>query len=238
MKKIREHQAFLPISLIVIFTILVIFKRIGLNATQGYIYQLVLAFFVLTYVTAHKIKTFHKVSIMLGFLFCFIGDMFLAGAFRDFIDSGLQMPLGMAGYFLGHVWWLISIVQFKEKFEIKRTLAIFGITYVVLFVAWLFVVKNPEQSLLSTLALFYSWAIAAPFVLSVSVVSKVKSYGWMIAGYAMLIFSDTLIGVRDIRGFDPFGGWHNDIVWFTYLVGIAAIAYFFYSYKKRTLIEE
>ncbi len=233
MQKLRENSTFLPLALIFIFTLLMIFDRIGLNSTEGYIYQLVLALFALTYITGHKKKPFHIVTIMLGFLFCFIGDLFLAGAFRDYGIDGLRMPLGMAGFFLGHVWWFISLLQYKEKYELKRTLITFVIVYVLIFVIWLFLVNNPDEGLLSTLALFYSWGIAAPFALSISMVKTIKPYVYLIVGYANLIFSDTLIAVRDIKGLDPFGGWHNDIVWWTYLVGISAITYFFVTYQKQ-----
>ncbi len=232
MQKLRENSTFLPLSLIAIFTLLMIFDRIGLNSTEGYIYQLVLALFALTYITGHGKKPRHVVSIMLGFLFCFIGDLFLAGAFKDFIDSGLRMPLGMAGFFLGHIWWFISLLQYKEKYELKRTLIVFVVVYVLIFIVWLLLVNNPDNSFLSILALLYSWGIAAPFALSVSMVKTVKPYAYLIIGYANLIFSDTLIAVRDIKGLDPFGGWHDDIVWWTYLVGISAITYFFVIYKK------
>jgi len=238
MQKLRVNSAFLPVSLIAIYAILVIFERIGLNSTQGYIYQLVLAFFALTYITGHKKKTLQVVSIMLGFLFCLIGDLFLAGGFNDFIDGGLKMPLGMAGFFLGHIWWFISLLQFKEKYEAKRTITVFAIVYVVIFIVWLFLVRNSSETLLSTLALFYSWGIAAPFALSISMVKNVKPYVFLIVGYAHLIFSDTLIAVRDIKGLDPFGAWHGDIVWFTYVIGLSAITYFFVSYiKKQEVIE-
>lgn len=232
MQKLRENGTFLPLSLIAIFTLLVIFERIGLNSTQGYIYQLILALFVFVYVMGHQKKTFQVVSIMLGFLFCFIGDLFLAGAFRDLIDGGMRMPLGMAGFFLGHVWWLIAILGFKESFEKKRVLIVFGVTYLSILLLWILLVNNPNEGLLSILALFYSWGIAAPFALSVSLIDKVKPFKFLMFGYASLIFSDLLIALRDIKGLDPFGTWHNDIVWFTYLLGISLISYFFVIYKK------
>ena len=232
MQKIREHQGFLPLSLITIFIVLMIFERIGLNATRGYIYQLTLAFFALTFVTSHGKSKFHVVSVMLGYLFCFVGDLFLAGAFRDYAIDSLRMPLGMAGFFLGHIWWFISMLQYKEKFEKKRTLITFASVYTVIFLIWLLLVNNPNQPILSPLALVYSWGIAAPFTLTVILSSKTKKYIYLVIGYVNLIFSDTLIAVRDIKGLDPFGGWHNDIVWLTYLIGISAITYFFVSYNN------
>lgn len=238
MQKLRKNSMFLPVSLIFIFTLLVIFERIGLNATQGYIYQLVLALFAFTYITGHKKKPFHVVSIMLGFLFCFMGDLFLAGGFNDYIDSGMRMPLGMAGFFLGHVWWFVALLQYKESYKLKRTLTVFIIVYVAIFSVWLFLVNQPNEQFLSILALLYSWGIAAPFALSISMVKKVKPYVFLIIGYAHLIFSDTLIAIRDIKGLDPFGGWHDDIVWWTYLVGISAITYFFVSYQKNKIIND
>ena len=51
--------------------------------------------------------------------------------------------------------------------------------------------------------------------------------------YAIFIFSDLLIGMKDIKGIDiPFVSF---AIWFTYIIALSGIAYVLVSYKEHPI---
>lgn len=237
---LKKNGIFVPIMAVGIYFILRIFEWIGLNATQGYILQLMLIFYSIVYVKDHDKKTSHKILIILGGVFCLIGDMFLASAFRPLLEklnlTGFRMPFGMLGFFIGNILWFISLCQHHDNISMKRFYKVFLLVAASLILLWFVTIFNTDNLLLSILALVYCFGLGLNLTYAIANLKQDKLYKVLLVGYIVFIFSDLWIGINDIKGFDtnPYVlGQDAVVIWLSYVIALACIFYFHASYQRR-----
>lgn len=157
-------------------------------------------------------------------------DAVLANAFRNHFSLGvLRMPLGMAGFFIGHTFWYLAILGFKDPLDKKKTFVSFGVTFGVLIILWFLLINN-DFDLLSFLALIYCVALGTPLAHSIAQFGKQPAYKLLTVFYTIFILSDMIIGMKDIKGIDiPAAGF---LIWFTYIIALAGIVYSLVLHRK------
>lgn len=92
---------------------------------------------------------------------------------------------------------------------------------VLLFV---FTVFNPDELLLSILAIVYAVALGIGLTLGLSMKDN-PIYRFLAWGYGIFIFSDWLIAIRSIKGWNTPDIISNQGVWLTYIVALSLICY-------------
>lgn len=231
MKKLTDYALFLPLSVVLVWLIREFYLAINLEWTNGFTLQYFLIFYLVAYALNSKsYKPYVRVLMVLGAVFCLVGDTFLANAFRHhFSLGGLRMPLGMLGFFIGHMLWFVTLLGFNPTTTKKKLMMSMSIVFGVLLILW-FALINHNFDLLSILALVYSLALGMPLAFSIANL-KHKTFLLLTIFYSIFIFSDMLIGINDIRGWDvPMYGF---MVWFTYAIAISGIAYALVSHGGR-----
>lgn len=237
---LRKNGLFVPVIAVAIYLIMRIFEWIGLNSTQGYILQLMLIGYVAVYVMYHNKPTAQKTLIILGGVFCLVGDMFLAGAFQPLLKNisleNFRMPFGMLGFFIGNILWFTSLWFNKDNISTKRFFKYFLVVALSLIVLWFITIFNQNNLLLSILALVYCFCLGLNLTFGLANLKVNPKYKLLVVGYSVFILSDLWIGVNDIKGFDtnPYVfGLDSFVIWITYLVALACIFYFHASYEKK-----
>src|SRR5690554_5163858 len=104
MKNITKFALFLPVSVVLIWLIKELYDVLDIHWTNGFTLQYILIFYLLAYaVSSPNRPLMQRIFMVLGGVFCLVGDTFLANALSNhFTLGGLKMPLGIAGFFIGH----------------------------------------------------------------------------------------------------------------------------------------
>ncbi len=230
MKNITKFALFLPVSVVLIWLIKELYDVLDIHWTNGFTLQYILIFYLLAYaVSSPNRPLMQRIFMVLGGVFCLVGDTFLANALSNhFTLGGLKMPLGIAGFFIGHTFWFFAFLQFRDQTTKKRLIYSFSIVFGTMIVLW-FLLINQNFNLLSILALIYCVALGTPLSYAIAHSKNNFSYKMLAVFYGIFIFSDLLIGMKDIRGYDiPMVGF---IIWFTYIIALSGITYVLVSYQ-------
>jgi len=230
MKNIEKWAIIVPVSVVVIWLIRELYGALNITWSNGFTLQYMLIFYLIFGAFIYKERPIiQKVSIILGAVFCLVGDTFLASALvNHFNFGGLRMPLGMAGFFIGHAFWFVAMLMFPAKATKKQYYLSYGITFGILLILW-FILVNNNFDLLSILSLVYCFALGAPLSHSIANFRQNLSFKLLAIFYAIFIFSDLLIGMHDIKGLDiPLYGFS---VWFTYIIALSGISYSILTFK-------
>src|SRR5690606_22502536 len=99
-----------------------LYGALNITWSNGFTLQYMLIFYLIFGAFIYKERPIiQKVSIILGAVFCLVGDTFLASALvNHFNFGGLRMPLGMAGFFIGHAFWFVAMLMFPAKATKKQ----------------------------------------------------------------------------------------------------------------------
>lgn len=232
MKSLTKNGLYIPIVVVLMWLIREFYLLINLSWSNGFTLQYILIFYILAMSFQVNEKKFQAYMFVLGSIFCLLGDTFLANAMSHYVNLGsMRMPLGIAGFFVGHTFWFIGTLQFKDKVSSKKTYLSFLITFTFMVVLW-FILINNNFNFLSILALVYCVALGTPLAYSIARVKLNRNYVLLTIFYSIFIFSDLLIGMHEIKGIDiPIYGF---LVWFTYIIALSGITYALVSHRNKS----
>lgn len=219
--KVYDARFLTPLMVVISYVWIQLLNLSGLNVTSGMVYQMILVLYVFFLTFYKPIKPLQKVLLVMGVLFCLIGDMALSRAFDT--PSGYRMPVGMGLFFIGHLSFIFGILTFRKP-KLKALRTNFIIVFSVIVLLFLFTVFNPDELLLSILAIVYAVALGVGLSIGLSMKDN-PIYKYLAVGYGIFIFSDWLIAIRSIKGWDTPEIINNQGVWFTYILALSLICY-------------
>lgn len=219
--KVYDARFLVPIMVVIAYVWIQLFNLSGLKTNAGMVYQMILVLYVFFLVFYKPIKPIQKALLILGILFCLIGDMALSSAFET--PSGYRLPIGMGLFFVGHLSFILGILTFRKP-KLKAFRTNFIIVFSVIVLLFIFTVFNPDEMLLSILAIVYAVALGVGLTIGLSMKDN-PIYRYLAWGYGIFIFSDWLIAIRSIKGWDTPNLINNQGVWFTYILALSLICY-------------
>jgi hypothetical protein len=219
--KVYDARFLTPLMVVITYVWIQLFNLSGIGINAGMVYQMILVLYVFFLTFYKQIKPIQKLYLVLGILFCLIGDMALSRAFDT--PSGYRLPIGMGLFFIGHVNFILGIFSFRKP-KIKAFRTNFLIVFSVIVLLFVFTVFNPDELLLSILAIVYAVALGIGLTLGLSMKDN-PIYRFLAWGYGIFIFSDWLIAIRAIKGWNTPDIINNQGVWFTYILALSLICY-------------
>lgn len=219
--KVYDARFLTPLMVVITYVWIQLFNLSGIGVNAGMVYQMILVLYVFFLTFYKQIKPLQKLYLVLGILFCLIGDMALSRAFDT--PNGYRLPIGMGLFFIGHVNFILGIFSFRKP-KIKAFKTNFLIVFSVIVLLFVFTVFNPDELLLSILAIVYAVALGIGLTLGLSMKDN-PIYRFLAWGYGIFIFSDWLIAIRAIKGWNTPDLINNQGVWFTYIVALSLICY-------------
>lgn len=219
--KVYDARFLTPLMVVITYVWIQLFNLSGLKTNAGLVYQMILVLYVFFLVFYKPIKPLQKIALISGVLFCLIGDMALSRVFET--PSGYRMPIGMGLFFIGHLSFILGILSFrKPKLKAFRTNFLF--VFLGIIILFLFTVFNPDELLLSVLAIVYAVSLGLGLTIGLSMKDN-PVYRTLAIGYGLFIFSDWLIAIKAIKGWDIPSILSNQGVWFTYILALSLICY-------------
>ena len=219
--KVYDARFLTPLMVVITYVWIQLFNLSGIGVNAGMVYQTILILYVFFLTFYKQIKPLQKLYLVLGILFCLIGDMALSRAFDT--PNGYRLPIGMGLFFIGHVNFILGIFSFRKP-KIKAFKTNFLIVFSVIVLLFVFTVFNPDELLLSILAIVYAVALGTGLTLGLSMKDN-PIYRFLAWGYGIFIFSDWLIAIRSIKGWNTPDLINNQGVWLTYIVALSLICY-------------
>lgn len=219
--KVYDARFLTPLMVVITYVWIQLFNLSGIGVNAGMVYQMILVLYVFFLTFYKQIKPLQKLYLVLGILFCLIGDMALSRAFDT--PNGYRLPIGMGLFFIGHVNFILGIFSFRKP-KIKAFRTNFLIVFSVIVLLFVFTVFNPDELLLSILAIVYAVALGIGLTLGLSMKDN-PIYRFLAWGYGIFIFSDWLIAIRAINGWNTPDLINNQGVWLTYIVALSLICY-------------
>ena len=219
--KVYDARFLTPLMVVITYVWIQLFNLSGIGINAGMVYQMILVLYVFFLTFYKQIKPIQKLYLVLGILFCLIGDMALSRAFDT--PNGYRLPIGMGLFFIGHVNFILGIFSFRKP-KIKAFRTNFLIVFSVIVLLFVFTVFNPDELLLSILAIVYAVALGIGLTLGLSMKDN-PIYRFLAWGYGIFIFSDWLIAIRAIKGWNTPDIINNQGVWFTYILALSLICY-------------
>lgn len=219
--KVYDARFLTPLMVVITYVWIQLLSLSGLKTNAGFVYQMILVLYVFFLTFYRPIKPVQKALLVFGILFCLIGDMALAGAFET--PSGYRLPIGMGLFFIGHLNFILGIFSFRKP-KLKAFRTNFLIVFSVIVLLFVFTVFNPDELLLSILSIVYAIALGIGLTLGLSMKDN-PVYKYLALGYGIFIFSDWLIAIRSIKGWDTPDIINNQGVWFTYILALSLICY-------------
>ncbi|MDX9807744.1 MAG: lysoplasmalogenase family protein [Acholeplasma sp.] len=219
--KVYDARFLTPLMVVITYVWIQLFNLSGIGVNAGMVYQMILVLYVFFLTFYKQIKPLQKLYLVLGILFCLIGDMALSRAFDT--PNGYRLPIGMGLFFIGHVNFILGIFSFRKP-KIKAFRTNFLIVFSVIVLLFVFTVFNPDELLLSILAIVYAVALGIGLTLGLSMKDN-PIYRFLAWGYGIFIFSDWLIAIRAIKGWNTPNLINNQGVWLTYIVSLSLICY-------------
>ncbi|GEM_PF-2988078 len=219
--KVYDARFLTPLMVVITYVWIQLFNLSGIGVNAGMVYQMILVLYVFFLTFYKQIKPLQKLYLILGILFCLIGDMALSRAFDT--PNGYRLPIGMGLFFIGHVNFILGIFSFRKP-KLKAFRTNFLIVFSVIVLLFVFTVFNPDELLLSILAIVYAVALGIGLTLGLSMKDN-PIYRFLAWGYGIFIFSDWLIAIRAIKGWNTPDLINNQGVWFTYIVALSLICY-------------
>ncbi|MCV2231413.1 lysoplasmalogenase [Acholeplasma manati] len=219
--KVYDARFLTPLMIVITYVWIQLFNLSGIGVNAGMVYQMILVLYVFFLTFYKQIKPLQKLYLVLGILFCLIGDMALSRAFDT--PNGYRLPIGMGLFFIGHVNFILGIFSFRKP-KIKSFRTNFLIVFSVIVLLFVFTVFNPDELLLSILAIVYAVALGIGLTLGLSMKDN-PIYRFLAWGYGIFIFSDWLIAIRAIKGWNTPDLINNQGVWLTYIVALSLICY-------------
>lgn len=219
--KVYDARFLTPLMVVITYVWIQLFNLSGIGVNAGMVYQMILVLYVFFLTFYKQIKPLQKLYLVLGILFCLIGDMALSRAFDT--PNGYRLPIGMGLFFIGHINFILGIFSFRKP-KIKAFKTNFLIVFSVIVLLFVFTVFNPDELLLSILAIVYAVALGIGLTLGLSMKDN-PIYRFLAWGYGIFIFSDWLIAIRSIKGWNTPDLINNQGVWLTYIVALSLICY-------------
>lgn len=219
--KVYDARFLTPLMVVITYVWIQLFNLSGIGVNAGMVYQMILVLYVFFLTFYKQIKPLQKLYLVLGILFCLIGDMALSRAFDT--PNGYRLPIGMGLFFIGHINFILGIFSFRKP-KIKAFKTNFLIVFSVIVLLFVFTVFNPDELLLSILAIVYAVALGIGLTLGLSMKDN-PIYRFLAWGYGIFIFSDWLIAIRAIKGWNTPDLINNQGVWLTYIVALSLICY-------------
>lgn len=220
MLKLKNHR----ISLVFVFQIL--FLIVGIILGKGkrmnkYIVALVSVTFLITALYIFlKRKNVYSKFIFSGMLFCFLGDISLAGFIKDgFIFGGSMFAIAHIIFIIGYIKTIRSQngVVFNRAFFIS---AIFY--YAILMVLWALKLRYMDNSGgLQIGILAYGICLTTMASLAAALCKNEKRYLKTAVGAVFFVISDSFIGMSYAIKI-PYS---EAIIWITYVIALYGIIY-------------
>lgn len=218
--KLKKHR----ISLVFIFQILLLI--VGIIFGKGkrinkYIVALISITFLITALYIFlKRKSVYSKSIFWGMLFCFLGDITIAG----FITGGLMVGGGM--FAIAHIIFIIGYIKtiraqngivFNKGFFIS---AVFY--YAILIALWILKLRYIQNSGGLQIGIFsYGICLTTMASLAAALCENNKKYLKTAVGAIFFIISDSFIGMSHAIKV-PYS---EAIIWTTYVIALYGIIY-------------
>ncbi|MCU0105598.1 lysoplasmalogenase [Acholeplasma vituli] len=219
--KVYDARFLTPLMVVISYVWIQLFKLSGINTNAGMVYQMILVLYVFFLTFYKPIKPSQKVALISGILFCLIGDMALSSAFET--PSGYRLPIGMGLFFIGHLSFIIGILSFRKP-KLKDFRKHFIVVFSIIVVLFVLTVFNFDKILLSVLAIVYAVALSIGLTIGLSMKDN-PIYKYLAVGYGIFIFSDWLIAIKAIKGWDVPELIASQGVWFTYILALSLICY-------------
>lgn len=219
--KVYDARFLTPLMVVISYVWIQLFNLSGIRTNTGMVYQMILVLYVFFLTFYKPIKPYQKVALISGILFCLIGDMALSSAFET--PSGYRLPTGMGLFFIGHVSFILGILSFRKP-KVKDFQKNFIIVFSVIVILFALTVFNLDEMLLSILAIVYALALSIGLAIGLSMKDN-PIYKYLAFGYGIFIFSDWLIALNAIKGWDTPDLISNQGVWFTYILALSLICY-------------
>ncbi len=156
----------------------------------------------------------------------FVGDIFLARV--DGSDNDLLF--GMISFALGHIAYVIGIVQVSHHFDQWAWLLdVLGTWWLIGAIGWLGIVflRNKITSL-HYAALPYSVLLANTGGFATVLALHDSSFWLIVLGTALFLLSDAILALKLFRGWEP--PLLDDVVWLTYGPGQMLIVFGVFLY--------
>lgn len=219
--KVYDARFLTPLMVVIAYVWIQLFNLSGLRTNAGMVYQMILVLYVFFLTFYKPFKPIQKIFLVLGILFCLVGDMALSRAFDT--PNGYRLPIGIGLFFVGHVNYILGILSFRKP-KLKDFKRYFIIVFSVIVLLFIFTVFNPDELLLSILAIVYAVALGLGLTIGLALKDN-PIYRYLAWGYGIFIFSDWLIAIKAIKGWDTPDLINNQGVWFTYILALSLICY-------------
>lgn len=218
--KLKNHK----ISLVFVFQILVLIVGIILGKGKQinkYIVMLISMSFLITALYIFwKRKNVYSKFIFCGMIFCFLGDISIAGFIKDgFIFGGSMFAVAHIIFIIGYIKTIKSQngIVFNKAFFIS---AIFY--YSILIALWVLKLRYIQNSGgLQIGILAYGTCIMTMASLAAALCKNQKKYLKTAVGAVFFIISDSVIGMSYAMKI-PYS---EAIIWITYVIALYGIIY-------------
>ncbi|KAA3663125.1 MAG: lysoplasmalogenase [Chloroflexi bacterium] len=161
--------------------------------------------------------------IALGMTFGLLGDLILA----DLLPGGRSVPAGILSFGIGHILYIIGILQFGNQQGLNAGSLRWGTLIVWLMigvVGWYFVVyRGQSATILHWIALPYALLLAGTTGFATGLAFQSTLFVPFACGAALFLFSDLILAAELFNGlkFRSIG----DVIWLTYGPGQMLIVY-------------
>ena len=166
---------------------------------------------------------YFAILIALGMTLGLAGDLILAGLF----PSGRNVIGGIVAFGIGHIFYIIGIVQLTNKLGRSNHQFNWGaslIWWIIALVGWYFVVFRGQQpSTLHWAALPYALLLASTAGVATGLSGISPSFIPLAIGAGLFLFSDLILAAELFNGLDFRS--IGDVIWLTYGPGQMLIVY-------------
>lgn len=164
-----------------------------------------------------------SLTIALGMTFGLLGDLILA----DLLPGGRSVPAGILAFGIGHVLYIVGILQFGNQQGLNAASPRWGALFVWLLlgvVGWYFMVyRGQDVTVLHWIALPYALLLAGTAGFATGLAIQSTLFMPLALGAALFLFSDLILAAELFNGltFRSIG----DVIWLTYGPGQMLIVY-------------
>ncbi|MCB8988979.1 MAG: lysoplasmalogenase [Ardenticatenaceae bacterium] len=152
--------------------------------------------------------------ISLGMTFGFLGDLFLAAV----LPAPNRVLTGIAAFAVGHVFYILSIAGFGNRFKLNDPAARWGmlaVWWLIGLAGWYFVVfRGQDPTLVHWVALPYALLLASTAGLGSGLAIQERRFIPLAVGGALFLLSDLILAGDMFSGL--FFRLIGDVVWLTY----------------------